>query len=124
LRTAGKPEKIVLAADRSKLTPDWNDVVFISATVTDKDGIQIPGASDLVSFKISGPGVIAAVDSGDNSSAEPFQASSRKAYQGRCYAMIKTQAMQGKITVTASADGLQGASVSIEVAAADGAAKK
>jgi beta-galactosidase len=114
LRTAGKPAKVMLTVDRQKLTPDWNDVAFVTATITDQNGIQVPGASDLVSFKLFGPGVIAAVDSGDNSSAEPFQASSRRAYQGRCYAMIKTRAMRGKISVSASAPGLKEASIVIE----------
>jgi beta-galactosidase len=115
LRTAGKPAKVILTVDRQKLTPDWNDVAFVTATITDQNGIQIPGASDLVSFKLFGPGVIAAVDSGDNSSAEPFQASSRRAYQGRCYAMIKARAMQGAINVSASAPGLMESSIVFEV---------
>ena len=48
----------------------------------DKDNLTRGSASDLIRFKVSGPGVIAAVDSGNNASHEPFQASERKAYQG------------------------------------------
>ncbi len=117
LRTAGKPAKIMLTVDRPKLLKDWDDVAFVSATITDQSGIQVPGASDLVSFKVSGPGVIAAVDSGDNSSSESFQASERRAYQGRCYAMIKASAIRGKIKVSASAAGLKEAAIVIEAAA-------
>jgi beta-galactosidase len=111
LRTAGKPVKVVLAVDRTKLKPDWDDVAFITATITDQNGIAAPSASDLISFRITGPGFIAAVDSGDNSNVEPFQASERRAYQGRCYAMIKASATRGKITVSASAPGLAGTSI-------------
>ncbi len=114
LRTAGKPAKIMLTSDRIELMPDWDDVAFVTAVVADRNGIPIPAASDLISFNIAGPGVIAAVDSAGNSSSEPFQASERKAYQGRCYAMIKARGSRGKITVSASAAGLIGASVSIE----------
>ena len=116
LRTAGKPAEIILAVDRNKLMPDWNDVAFVSATITDENGTPVPSASELISFKITGPGVIAAVDSGDNSSIEDFQASSRRAYQGRCYVMVKTRASRGKIIVAASAAGLTKASISIEAA--------
>jgi beta-galactosidase len=111
LRTAGKPAKIVLTADRTSLTPSWDDVVFVTATVADRNGILIPDATGLVSFGITGPGIIAAVDNGDNSSAESFQASARKAYQGRCLAIIRGVATRGKITITASSPGLKGASI-------------
>ncbi|MBZ5496637.1 MAG: DUF4982 domain-containing protein [Acidobacteriia bacterium] len=124
LRTAGKPVKIMLAVDRTRLTPVWDDVAFVTATITDQNGVPAPAASDLVSFKITGPGFIAAVDSGDNSSVEPFQASARRAYQGRCYAMVKAGATRGKITLAASAAGLTGASISIEAASAPAPAKK
>jgi len=115
LRTAGKPAKILLTRDGTRLTPAWDDVAFVTATITDRDGIPIPGASDLVSFKIRGPGMIAVVDSGDNSSTEPFHASERRAYQGRCQAIIRALAGRGKITLTASATGLTGDSITLDV---------
>jgi beta-galactosidase len=114
LRTAGKPVKIVLSVDRTRLTQAWDDVAFVTATITDQNGIPVPAASDMVSFRITGPGVIAAVDSGDNSSVEPFQAAERRAYQGCCYAMIKARAARGRIVLTASAIGLKGDSIAIE----------
>jgi beta-galactosidase len=92
----------------------WDDVAFVTATIADQNGLPVPNASDLVSFKIAGPGVIAAVDSGDNSSVEPFQASARRAYHGCCYAMIKANAGRGTIFITASAPGLREASIAIE----------
>ena len=60
------------------------------------------------------PGVIAAMDSADNASHEPFQASERHAFQGQCLAIIKASAGAGRIAVTASAPGLAAATTSIE----------
>ena len=117
LRTAGKPAKIVLTADRSKLTPDWDDVSYVSATVVDEKGVRVPNAGDLITFKLSGPGVIAAVDSGDNASHEPFQASERHAFQGQCFAIVRVTVPLGKIVLTASAPGLTGSSITIETLA-------
>lgn len=114
LVTAGKPAKIVLAVDRTSLTPAWDDVVFVTATIADENGIPIPDASNLVSFKITGPAIIAAVDNGDNTSTEPFHASERRAFQGRCHAMIRASAEGGKIRVTASVPGLKDDSVHVE----------
>ena len=115
LRTAGAPAKIILTPDRNSLRPTWDDVVYVTATVVDANGVLIPTASDLITFTVSGHGLIAAVDSGNNTSHETFQASERKAYQGRCFAMIKASAAKGRITVVASASGLKGSSVSIVV---------
>jgi beta-galactosidase len=112
LTTAGAPTKIVLATETKTLSPDFDDVVIVRTKITDADGIEIPRASDLVSFTISGPGAIAAVDNGDNASHESFQASERRAFQGECVAFVKATAVSGKITLTAVAAGLKGDSVS------------
>ncbi|PYS72809.1 MAG: hypothetical protein DMF69_06645 [Acidobacteria bacterium] len=115
LRTAGPPAKIILTPDRNSLSPTWDDVVYVTATVVDANGTLIATASDLITFTVTGPGVIAAVDSGNNTSHEPFQASERRAYQGRCFAMLKATSAKGRITLIASAPGLKGSSVSIVV---------
>jgi beta-galactosidase len=112
LRTAGKPAKIALAAHRNVLTPVWDDVVYVAATVVDENGVLVPNAGDLITFKIVGPGVVAAVESADNNSHEPFQRSERHAYQGRCFSIIKATA-PGKITIEASTSRLNGNSIII-----------
>ncbi|MGA2266866.1 MAG: glycoside hydrolase family 2 TIM barrel-domain containing protein [Bryobacteraceae bacterium] len=114
LRTAGKPLRIVLAADRARLTPDWDDVVYVTASVVDDHGVLAPGADQLIAFQVTGPGVIAAVDSADNASHEPFQASERHVFQGQCLAIVKASAGAGRIAVIASSPGLAAATVNIE----------
>jgi len=71
----------------------------------------------LISFKIGGPGVIAAVDSADNNSHEPFQATARRAYRGGCFVIIKAIAA-GKMTLEASGSGLKSGSVIIDASVA------
>lgn len=116
LHTAGNPAKIVLKSDRSSLFPDWDDLAYLEATVVDKDGIPVPDAADLISFRISGPGRILAVDNADNSSHEPFHAMIRHAYQGRCFAIVRADS-PGKIVVDASAQALAPASAKIKASA-------
>ena len=115
LRTAGKPARILLTADRATLTPDWDDVSYITAAVVDASGVVVPDAKDLVSFKLSGPGRIAAVDSGDNASHESFQADTRRAYQGQCIAILQATAPTGQIRLTGFAPGLASAALLLEV---------
>lgn len=114
LRTAGPAATIRLTADRKSISPAWDDVCFVEAAVLDKDGSVVPGAGDLISFKTAGPGYVAAVDNGNNSSYEPFQSMERHAYQGRCVAVVKAGGARGRITLSASAPGLTGASIMME----------
>jgi beta-galactosidase len=115
LRTADKPAKILVKLDRPNFTSDPEDLVYVEATVVDKDGVLVPDATNSISFRISGPASILAVDNGDNSSHEPFHATTRRAYQGRCFAIIKSDSA-GYITVEASAQGLASASTKLQAA--------
>ncbi len=115
LRTAGKPARVVLSPDKTTIANDWNDVVHVNATVVDANGVIVPTANNRVSFEATGSGVIAAVDSGDNSDHDPFQAKNRRAFQGRLVALIKANRSEGRITVAAKADGLTGSTVMLRV---------
>jgi beta-galactosidase len=115
LHTAGEPAKIMLTPDAGTVADNWDGIVRVTATVVDKDGVVVPDADALVSFKISGPGVIAAVDNANNASHESFQASERHTFQGRCVAFVKATAPSGKIILTASAPGLTGDLATIRI---------
>ena len=116
LKTAGKPARVILSVDKSQLAHAWDDVVYVEATVVDANGIIVSSASDLITFKASGAGRVVAVDSGDNASHEPFQSTERRAYQGRCFALLKADAPKGRIDVTAAAPGLAPGTISVEAA--------
>jgi len=115
LRTAGKPTKIRLSTESKLLSPGFDSVAVVRAKITDDKGIEIPRADDLITFMISGPGVIAATDNGDNASHELFQTSERHAFQGECVAFVKATAA-GKIEVVASTPGLAAGSLSLKAA--------
>lgn len=116
LRTAGKPAKIVLVADHSRLGDQWDDVDAVTVKVVDANGVPNPWADDLITFHVTGPGTIAAVDNGDPQIHDSFHTSERHLYQGQCVATLKATRPSGRITLSASASGLTGASVTIEAA--------
>jgi beta-galactosidase len=112
VKTTGPAAKLVLQPDRATIEADGQDLSYVTVTVADKDGKLVPRSKNLVTFEVSGPGEIVAVDNGDATSFEPFQASQRKAYNGLCQVIVRAKAGEpGKITVQANADGLAGASV-------------
>ncbi len=112
LRTAGKASKIVLSVDRAKLGTGWDDLAYVTARVTDENGVPVPDADQQIQFALSGPGTIVAMDNADNVSHEAFQASTRKAFHGSCIAIVRANA-RGGITVRASAAGLASGAVTI-----------
>jgi beta-galactosidase len=116
LKTAGKPARVTLSADKSRLAHAWDDVVYVEALVVDANGVVVPNASDLITFKATGPGRVVAVDNGDIASHEPFQATQRRAHQGRCFALLKADAARGRIGVTATAAGLAPGAAGVEAA--------
>lgn len=107
IKTAGAPAKILLTANRKMLKANGEDLSFITVTVTDAKGNVVPNADNLINFKVKGEGFIAGVDNGSQTSREPFKASFRKAFNGRCLVIVETKEKKGNIVVTAKSKGLQ-----------------
>jgi beta-galactosidase len=105
-RTAGAPAKIVLITDQPSLSNSWEDVAFVYATIVDANGVLCPNSDDKIKFSIEGPGVIEALDNGNNSSHDIYKATEYNADRGKCLAIIKAGSKQGKIVVKASVAGL------------------
>ncbi|MFZ2287304.1 MAG: beta-galactosidase GalB [Bacteroidales bacterium] len=115
VRTAGEPAAIVLTPDRSEITADGLDLSFITVTVVDKDNIPVPKADNLVNFSVEGPGFIAGVDNGCQTSMEPFKADYRRAFNGKCLVVVQSRKEKGVITVKATSGGLAGAACTVRV---------
>ena len=118
LKTAGKPARILFTADDPDvpMTPDWNDVRYVTATLADAAGTRIPDSTTVVHFAIAGPGSIIAVGNGNMMDHDPFHATERKLYDGNAVAILRATGSSGRITVTATDDGLPAASLTLKVA--------
>jgi beta-galactosidase len=114
--TTGKASQLTVSADRNTVRPDGNDLIFITVEVKDKDNLQVPRSSNLLNFSIEGPGKIVATDNGDATNHDPFQASSKKAYNGMCLVIVKAdKGANSPFIVRASSKGLKGAEVKIGI---------
>jgi len=121
LKTAGKPARIALTADspNAPLTPDWNDVRYVTATLVDEAGTRIPDSTTMIHFSASGPASIVAVDSGNFRDTDPYQAPQRKDYYGNVLVLVRATGSSGRVTVAASADGLPPATLTLTTAPID-----
>lgn len=106
LRTAGKPARLELLADRTVLSPDTDDVVILTAIVVDEAGIRVPDAAAEVQFTVTGPAQIVATDNGNNTEHSPFLLPHRSLYGGRAIAILRGTSPSGKISARASVSGL------------------
>ena len=112
VRTTGPAAELLVKADRAKISADGKDLSYVTVTVADKDGLLVPRSKKHIKFEIEGPGEIVAVDNGDATSFEPFQAMERNAYNGLALVIVRAT-QSGKITLKAHADGLKDATVRI-----------
>jgi beta-galactosidase len=130
LRTAISPARLVLSTGLiptglikgdvveiiPTLTPDWDDVIYLTATLLDSHGTVLPDSETRVHFSVSGPAKIIAVDNGNLLDHDPFQATDRKLYDGHAIAILRATASSGSITLTATAEGLPPATITLHTA--------
>lgn len=113
IKTAGEPASIKLTADRSKLNADGKDLSFVTVEILDKEGNLVPNADNLVTFEIDGEATIAGVDNGNPVSHEPFQAWYRKAFYGKCLAIVKAPKSKETTIFKATSEGLAQAEIKL-----------
>lgn len=114
IKTAGDPARMVVTADRNGIHANGSDVSFVTVDITDKHGNLVPEAANKVTFTVSGNGFIAGVDNGSPVSMEPFKANSRKAFNGKCLAVVQSNGKPGVISLKAAAEGLPPVTVLIK----------
>ncbi len=114
VRTVGKPKRLVLKPDRSKIAADGEDLSFVEVRVADAEGLVCPNADHLVRFRIEGPGSIAGVDNGDPINHEPFQSDRHKVFHGLGLAVVKAARNPGRIVLHAEAEGLDAAKIELQ----------
>jgi beta-galactosidase len=81
--------------------------------VVDQNGTLVPHADNLVHFNVSGDAFVAGVDNGSQTSHEPFKANYRHAFNGKCLVVLQSDGKTGSIELTASADGLPDAKLTL-----------
>nr|WP_315155563.1 sugar-binding domain-containing protein [uncultured Flavobacterium sp.] len=101
IHTAGQASKIDLKADKTTLKNDRYDLVYVTVSITDKDGNLIPNANDLINFEVTGGGKLVGLDNGYQANLDSFKASSYKVYNGKCIAIIQSNGKKENIQLKA-----------------------
>ena len=106
IKTAGDAYAIKLTAYRESITANGEDINYITAQVVDKEGNLCPNADNRITFTANGVAEVYATDAGDQRETETFLRPDKKAMSGMLVAVIRSTEEKGKVTITASADGL------------------
>ncbi len=114
-KTAGKAVKIQLIPDRNTIGNGGQDTVPVRVSVVDKNGVEIPTASNKIDFFIEGDGFVAGVGNGDPNSHEPDHLPFRKLYCGLCQALITANTGAKSLKLIARGEGLEEASVTFRI---------
>ena len=111
--TAGEPRKILLVADRYRLSADGQDISFVKVQVFDGHGLLVPTSDVLVGFDVTGPAKLIGVGNGNPSSHEADKANRRRAFNGLCLAILQSKkGHQGQAVLKAESPGLESGTAS------------
>ncbi|MDE7379145.1 MAG: DUF4982 domain-containing protein [Paraprevotella sp.] len=115
IETAGTPTRITLATDRTQVNADGESLVYVTATITDKQGRPVPDSNHELTFETQGVGRVIATCSANLQDSIPATSATRQTWHGRALAVIKAGREKEKIKLTVKGKSLSKASVEIEV---------
>lgn len=107
LKTAEKAIAISLQTEDKVLSANGLDLAYINVRLVDTNGIIVPNEDKQVTFTVTGEGYIAGVANGNILSDEKWVDSTRATYKGKCLLVVRSTNKKGKISIKASANGLQ-----------------
>jgi beta-galactosidase len=108
LRTAGQPAAAVVSVDRSQLTANSEDLVYVTVELHDADGTPIYARTDdrQVRVRVTGAGTLAGIGNGNPVDVSSLQSGERKTFHGRVVAVVRAGTRAGPIVVDIDAEGL------------------
>jgi len=114
LHTTGEPAAIDLVVDRLVIRADRQDLAFVAINIIDKNGHIVPNAATQINLSVKGAGELVAAGSAHPYDMASFQQPECKTFRGKALAIIRSTLKAGDIEFTATADGLEKATVIIQ----------
>jgi beta-galactosidase len=113
IETAGSAARVTLTTGARTISADGRSLAFLAVEVSDRAGVLVPDAGNLIQFAVAGPAVIAGVDNGRQENPQSYHASAVPAFNGRALVIVQSSREAGTITVTATSPGLAAAHVTL-----------
>ena len=113
ISTTGEPAAISLSVDRQVISADQGDVAHLAIQILDAENRVVPTADNEVTLALEGEGMIIGMDNGNPESHEDYQSNRRKAFNGLCLAIIRSDGKPGQIRVRATSPSLAEANLTV-----------
>lgn len=107
IETTSEAHALKATSDNASWRADGTDLQHVRVVATDRKGRQARGAANQVKFAVDGPAEIVGVINGDITSEELTVGDTRRLYNGTATVILRSTEVPGKVTLTASADGLK-----------------
>ena len=117
VETTGEAAALTLTPDRASLAGDGNDAMPVTVSAVDAQGRVVPGADNLVTFTVTGPGRNLAHGNGDNNCHDPEQGPTRRVFHGLAQLIVQSALGSGPLVVRAESPGLKPAEITLDVRA-------
>jgi len=89
VKTAGKTRSLHLEADKTAFDSDDDDIIFVTVSAVDRNGIVVPDDSTRVYVGVTGGGDFKALCNGDATSLEQFTEPTMKLFHGQLVVLVK-----------------------------------
>lgn len=113
VRTAGKPVRLEVTADRTEIAADGTDLSFLKIRLVDENGVVNPDSDRMLKVSVEGAGTLVGVDNGHHMNHSPFKGDQVETSYGLALAIVESGKGAGTIQVNISADGVQPGQVTI-----------
>lgn len=99
VRTALEAKALELDMDRAELRKGVDDLAYVTVSLVDKNGTELPQADDRIDVEVSGAGSFKAICNGDATSLESFVEPTMKLFNGKLVVTVKAGDRKGTIRV-------------------------
>ena len=118
-RSFGDPASIVLTPDKTTMTADGEDMIFVAVSTVDADGTFVADARNRMNVTVSGAARLVGMDNGDSTDYDEYKGTSRRLFSGKLLLMLAACKEPGEISVKVSSAGLPDAKLHLTAAKAD-----
>lgn len=115
LETTGKPKSLKMVIENADWKADGMDLQYVKVYAVDGKGRVVPTAEGEITFDVSGPSKIVAVDNGDHMTDELFTGNKIKLHNGFAMVLLRSGQIPGEVVIKAFANNLKSTSKRLSI---------
>ncbi len=103
----GDTKRLILQPDRTEMKANGLELIFVTISAVDEQGVEVANANNRVEVTVSGAGRLIGLDNGDSTDYDQYKGTSRKLFSGKLLAIIAAKEEPGDIHIEVTSKGLQ-----------------